>query len=102
MKSIKTKILWILILGLSLLQFSFVLLMSTQGHEDTCAFSEHCILELVANQSEAVLPFSLVLAVPVFFGFLSYSEKGFSLSFAPTCPNTNPLRRSLKGVIQRE
>jgi Mn2+/Fe2+ NRAMP family transporter len=102
MKSLKTKMLWMLIVGLSLLQFSFALLMSSQGHENTCAFSEHCILESAVNQSEAVLPLLLTLVVPVFFVFLSYSENKSSLSPVPLRPDRNLLRRTLKGVIQRE
>jgi len=102
MNSLKIKMMWTLVVGLSLLQFSFALLMSTQEHENTCAFSEHCILASVINESEAVLPTLLTLAVPVFFVFLSYSENKSSLSFVPLRPDRNLLRRTLKGVIQRE
>ncbi len=87
-----------LIVGFSLLQFSFALLMSSQGHENTCAFSEHCILESAVNKSEAVLPLLLTLVVPVFFVFLSYSEDKSSLSLVPLRPDRNLLRR----VTQRE
>lgn len=102
MKSLKTKILWILILGFALLQFFFALLMSNQGHENTCPFIEPCILAAAVNQSKAALPLLFTLAVPVFFVSLIHSEKNPPLNVVPLRPEGNFLRRTLKGVMQRE
>ena len=56
MKPLKNKIIWTLILGLCLLQFSFALLMNSTGHEKTCAFNEHCLLVTISNETAALLP----------------------------------------------
>ena len=87
-------------LGLSVLQFSLVMMMTHDSHENTCAFDEHCILQTVVTTTEAVRPL-LTLVLPLVFVFIlrtRLTQKEVHISSSP------PFRfqLKLKGVVQRE
>ena len=101
MKSLKKKILWILLISLSVLQFSLATMMDHDGHETFCAFEEHCILQSVADTTEAIPPL-LTIILPVLFVFTlltRFEQKEIRLASSP--PNFKFLQ-TLEGIVQRE
>ena len=101
MNSLKSKMVLIVMLALSVLQFPLVMMMTHDTHETVCAFDEHCILQTTSTMPEAVLPL-LTLVLPAIFVYVHLtrlSQKEVRVFSSP--PNFR-FRQTLKGVIQRE
>ncbi len=101
MKPLKPKIILILMIALSVLQFSLAMMMTHEGQENFCVFDEHCVLQSIAEPTEAVLPLYTVV-LPIFFLFISLvilRPKGLSVSSPP--PNFKFLQ-TLEGIVKRE
>ncbi len=101
MNSLKSKIVLMIMLALSVLQFSLVMMMTHDSHENMCAFDEHCILQTVITTTEAVLPLLAIILPAIFIFTLLKSPKQEAVRIASSPPNFN-FRQTLKGVIQRE
>jgi hypothetical protein len=101
MKTLKVKLIWALVIGLSVLQFSLTVLMVHESHESFCVFDEQCILQSVADHTEAIQPL-VVLLLPVFFVFISLialQPKAIRISSSP--PNHKFLQ-ALGEIVKRE
>lgn len=101
MKSWKLKILGILIVSLSLLQFSFAMSMNDDGSGTSCMFSEHCIFASVLHKGETALPL-LPLFLPIHFALVAVLISKLYTRPLALVTNSFSLRRTLKGIIQRE
>jgi hypothetical protein len=75
--------------------------MDDDGSGNSCMFSEHCIFASVIHKGEMALPF-FPLALPVLFAFIIVPISKLSGRPLALVTNSFSLRRSLKGVIQRE
>ena len=101
LNALKSKLFLLILVGLSLLQFSFVMMMTHGPHEQFCAFDEHCLLQSVSVTTEAVQPL-LTVVLPLVFvlAFASKTEQKATLSFAS--PPNLKFRQILESTVKRE
>lgn len=99
MKALKSKIALIFIVGLALIQLSLVVMMHEESQQNFCSFNEQCIFKSVVNITEAVPPLLLVILPVVFVFALRFKFDERQIFFVPV---SFLLRRTLKGVVQRE
>lgn len=101
MDAFKSKIVLLFVIGLSLLQFSLAILMMHEGHQEACVFNEQCILQLTEEATKALPPL-FVGVIPVFLTLVLASRVQFEKIKIHSSAVDGSLRRTLKGVIQRE
>ncbi len=101
MNLLKSKLTLILLLGLTFLQISLAVSMNASLHQETCAFDEHCILQSIV-QTETAVPPLLTIVIPSVLALVLASHVEFKRINFPAHAVDFSLRRTLKGVIQKE
>ena len=99
MKALKSKIALIFIVGLALIQLSLVVMMHEESQQNFCSFNEQCIFKSVFVVSQAVSPLMLAIIPFVFVFALRFQ---FNERQIISLPISFLLRRTLKGIVQRE
>lgn len=99
--TLKSKLFLLVLLSLSVLQFSLTLMMTHGPHEEFCAFDEHCLLQSVNVASEAVPPL-LTVVLPVFFVLVFAKPLQPKEIHSFVSPLNFKYLQILEGIVKRE